>query len=75
MLINKDDRAYLNLFATDTGGEALEYLAKRLYEYYAHEAVIADGNEILRHQGAARLAEWIKKLPQGLRNHGDANPS
>lgn len=73
MLINKEDRIYLNLFATDAGSEALEYLADKLYDYYAHEAVIADGNDILRHQGAARLAEWLKKLPKGLRNHGDAN--
>lgn len=75
MHINKEDRVYLNLFATDAGGEAIEYLAKKAYEYYAHEAVIADGNDILRHQGAARFAEWLQKLPKGLRNHGDATSS
>ena len=74
MNITKEDRAYLNALAAGPGAEALEYLAKRLFDYYAHEAVYSEGDATKRHQGAATLADWLKKLPKGLRD-GDATSS
>lgn len=68
MILSNEDKVKLNYFAAGQGEETLEYLATKLYEFYAHEAVICDGNEVLRHQGAARLAKWLKNLPKGLRN-------
>ncbi len=68
MLLTQEDRIKLNYFANGDGEAALEYLAERIWDYYSKETVYSDANDILRNQGAARLAEWIKKLPKGLRN-------
>ncbi len=68
MIISKDDRAYLNIFAAGQGEEALLYLAKKIHEYYTNELMTTEGNSVYRSQGAAQLADWLKKLPKGLRD-------
>ncbi len=68
MNITQEDRIKLNFLAGGAGEEALAYLAKRLFEYHANEVVNASGDEILRHQGAARLADRLKLFSVGLRD-------
>lgn len=73
MHITKEDQIKLNYLITGEGEASLDYLAKKLYEYYSSEAVNAEGNDILRHQGAARLASWLQKLSKGLRDAANVN--
>jgi len=71
MIISAQDKSALTALAHGEGAVALEYLAKLLYDYYAHEVIIAEKEAIYRHQGAALLAEWLTKLPKGLRENGN----
>lgn len=66
--IKKEDISKLNVLAKGDGAIAIEYLSNLLYDYFTNELVNADGNIILRHQGAAQLAEWLKQLPKAIQN-------
>lgn len=66
--ISKEDVSKLNVLARGDGAQAMEHLADLLYDYFTHEMVNADGNPILRHQGAAQLAEWLKLLPKAIQS-------
>ena len=73
MYITKEDSIKLNYLAKGDGADALEYLADKLYEFFAHETVIAEGTMVIQNQGAARLAEWLKKVPKALRVMSETN--
>ncbi len=68
MIISKQDEVKLNTFAHGSGAEALEYLAKLLWEYYSKETVFCTPDQKEKNSGAAQLADWLMKLPKGLRD-------
>lgn len=68
MYLSNEDKAKLMFLATPAGEDALMYLAQKLWEYYSQETVYSDGDLSKENKGAAKVAQWLKKLPEGLKN-------
>lgn len=75
MYLTKEIAVQLNHFRTKQGQEALELLAKLLYESHSKQCTIADGAALHREQGKAQLAEWLLNLPKGLSDASNAAPT
>lgn len=68
MIISKEDMIKLNYLAHGNGAEAIEYLGKLLWDYYANETVYCTPDQKNKNSGAAQLADWLRKLPKGLQD-------
>ena len=65
----------LNHFRTAAGSEALAVLAKLILEDASKKCTLAEGKDLYRSQGEARLANWLLNLPKGLYDASNAASS
>ena len=68
VLLTQDSRYKLNKFQQEDYGKALEDLADIAFKYYSEQCVDSEHTEIIKAQGAAQFARWLKKLPKALRD-------
>lgn len=66
MIYSKEQAIALNYLSRGEGEAALLLLADIAYKYYAHQALINNGEQGIKDKGAALFAEWLKGLPKGL---------